>query len=958
MIKKIFFTVLMLGALLLPVHAQGLEETSSGSGEILWSIISYNVNNVESTEFHFSETDGSSLTQISSNPPIDQLGRYADSFVNGGDGNMYGIRSRTGSTNEGTVIKISPDGIFKLRDIGERFYLPIIFDGGDGFVYTIEYTSYYSRANLHRIRYDGTDYQQAQFPAITTFRPTPEIIHASDGYFYGISTGGGDFLKGFIYRFDSSLAGFEIIHSFQGTNGIGPLGGVVEGPDGYLYGITNRGGSNSQGIIFKVKKDGTDFIKLQDFTGKANGRYPVSSMVYNSRDDYFYGYTQAGGTFQSGVIFKIRPDGSSFTKIFQYGESCLPATCPGLSGNILLDNDDNLYLISGRDQRIKLKTDGTISTVDLPIGNYIFGTLLTSPAASNIVLEYPQNESIDISNTLDALVTQIPYATQYVIEISEQSDFQTGTSFTSDSNTIPLNGLEYGITYYARVKTNVWPTFGATSSFTTEDLPDQVRLWGVTTKGGTMPCEGGDGGTIFSILPDGTSFMKHVDYDCASDTVGGNTGKRLDRSLIKGEDGMLYGVSINNPFAFYNTGYHDLVGFVTSGDEGEIFRIDNNGNNFTTLYNDLGIHYFSYFTFASDGDLYVTSPKTGYGPAKYDLIRKFKTDGSTDPLQSAIYTFSYGTDGSVPRGMPIELPDGYLYGVTMNGGDYGRGIIYKVKLDGSGYTRLHSFEGGLPRGGLLDGKDGFLYGMDYRSYGTIYKIRTDGSDFSVLHHFGAPNSSNGRQPYSTLIEANDILYGMTPNGGQHSKGVIFSIQKDGSGFNIIHHFSGAEGEIPLGDLTFDGDGNLYGMTSAGGRYNLGTIFSLTLDGGVLNKLFDFSMETGGAPDGKLLITGPELENKSIASSSTREVPSAGPESVRSDIFVYPNPSRHAFTLEMHDNNEDFSQAVLLDISGRELSRYDLSSNTPLVFGEGLTSGVYILKVKNGASTKTFRLMKE
>ena len=76
------------------------------------------------------------------------------------------------------------------------------------------------------------------------------------------------------------------------------------------------------------------------------------------------------------------------------------------------------------------------------------------------------------------------------------------------------------------------------------------------------------------------------------------------------------------------------------------------------------------------------------------------------------------------------LDDGSIYGVTYLGGDYANGSLYKISPEGVGGV-LYSFtgagnDGRLPNSSLLVGEDGFAYGTttgggEY-GYGTIFRI--------------------------------------------------------------------------------------------------------------------------------------------------------------------------------------------------------------------------------------------
>jgi uncharacterized repeat protein (TIGR03803 family) len=107
--------------------------------------------------------------------------------------------------------------------------------------------------------------------------PNPVLIQASDGNFYGTTHNGGDDGNGCLHGcagtvFRLTPAGqYTVLHTFvhdnpQGVYVMGetPTSGVVEGPDGFLYGTTSMGGFSGQGIVYKISKSG-QFIKIHDF---------------------------------------------------------------------------------------------------------------------------------------------------------------------------------------------------------------------------------------------------------------------------------------------------------------------------------------------------------------------------------------------------------------------------------------------------------------------------------------------------------------------------------------------------------------------------------------------------------------------------------------------------------------------------------------------------------------------
>jgi len=151
--------------------------------------------------------------------------------------------------------------------------------------------------------------------------------------------------------------------------------------------------------------------------------------------------------------------------------------------------------------------------------------------------------------------------------------------------------------------------------------------------------------------------------------------------------------------------------------------------------------------------------------------------------------------------------------------------------------------------------------------GTVFSV-TAGGKFTLLHTFRAGANgtyANGNNP-GQLIEGTDgKLYGTTINGGANSPpgdGVLFRVNKDGSGFRVIHRFcsqtSCADG-FAVTAMVAGTDGNLYGTTAYGGTgCDCGAIFRVT-PSGEYKIVFSFNRSTDGyyptslilGPDGSL-----------------------------------------------------------------------------------------------------------
>jgi uncharacterized repeat protein (TIGR03803 family) len=104
------------------------------------------------------------------------------------------------------------------------------------------------------------------------------------------------------------------------------------------------------------------------------------------------------------------------------------------------------------------------------------------------------------------------------------------------------------------------------------------------------------------------------------------------------------------------------------------------------------------------------------------------------------------------------------------------------------------------------------------------------------------DANDGATPdHGTLVQNNSTLYGLTTNGGKYGNGALFSIHTDGKHFKILQSFgkpSSNDGINPFGSLTLNGT-TLYGMTQTGGSQNKGTVFQINTDGTGYDRIYDF-----------------------------------------------------------------------------------------------------------------------
>jgi uncharacterized repeat protein (TIGR03803 family) len=177
-------------------------------------------------------------------------------------------------------------------------------------------------------------------PAATSFtsalgsQPDTTPAVGQDGAIYGMTSDGGQFGNGVIYRFDRHTLQYTVLHTFSATDangdnadGASPGNGLTAGPNGVFYGMAIDGGPNGAGTIFKITPSG-EFTVVYAFSAvDANGHNdgganPLRTVVVGN-DGNLYGTTRFGGqntclyTHGCGVAWKIDGKGN-FTVLHQF----------------------------------------------------------------------------------------------------------------------------------------------------------------------------------------------------------------------------------------------------------------------------------------------------------------------------------------------------------------------------------------------------------------------------------------------------------------------------------------------------------------------------------------------------------------------------------------------------------------------------------------------------------------
>lgn len=251
-----------------------------------------------------------------------------------------------------------------------------------------------------------------------------------------------------------------------------------------------------------------------------------------------------------------------------------------------------------------------------------------------------------------------------------------------------------------------------------------------------------------------------------------------------------------------------------------------------------------------------------------------------------------------PQDVHLLVSNGKFWGMTTNGGEFEKGIIFSINTDGTGYAVVHSFDnttGGWPFGGLTE-FDGKIWGLarlgDVGNNGVIFNIGLDGTGYQVAYYL---KGFDGVGPIGDLIVSNGKLWGVAQSGGEFYGGTIFSYSPS-AGFQKWHDFNISDGFLPFGTLV-ESNGRLWGVALIGGANSVGNIFSIKNDGSDFRVDFDFNNnDSGAAPLGTLIESNGRLWGTTSSGGNGTHGTVYSIDNAGSDFTVV-----HEFTSNAGDN---------------------------------------------------------
>jgi uncharacterized repeat protein (TIGR03803 family) len=345
-------------------------------------------------------------------------------------GFLYGLTQRGGAFGSGVVYRMKKDGseYLVLDDIDKLIVsngVSISFNGpllgSDGILYGVNDLEANWVGSLYKVSTDGsTPYTEIyQFNPVAGEYPTGHLIEGSDGMLYGMTQNGGANGVGTIYKISKDGGNFQKLHDFE--SGTQPQGAsLVEGADGYLVGMTQYGGANSFGILFRIKMDGSVYEKIKDFDA-STGAAPIGGTLVKHTGGRLFGLASGGSG--AGVVFSVAGDGTGYQVVYDL--------TPSMARNaVTIGVDGAIYgqTLFGTDL-FRVNIDGT---------GYSTVPLLPSVRLDPVPLNANFLASSKLSQTITFELASAATAVDPPITLTATSDSDLPVTFTSSNEEVAM----------------------------------------------------------------------------------------------------------------------------------------------------------------------------------------------------------------------------------------------------------------------------------------------------------------------------------------------------------------------------------------------------------------------------------------------------------------------------------------------------------------------------------------
>lgn len=244
-------------------------------------------------------------------------------------------QARAGTYSLLYSFQCDPDGGYPqsalVRDSSGNLYGTTEAGGQYGYGTVFKVTPSGSETVLHSFTGPPSDGGHPQYGSLTL---------DGAGNLYGVTPEGGAFSYGAVYEVTATGAQ-SVLYSFTGgSDGGAPYGGMARDSAGNLYGTTYLGGTYNSGVVFKLTHGGTESVVHSFGSSPTDGVFPTSNLTRDSSGN-LYGTTQEGGAFSYGTVFEVSANGIE-TVLYSFKGPYVDGAGP-VGGGLLRDTAGNLY---------------------------------------------------------------------------------------------------------------------------------------------------------------------------------------------------------------------------------------------------------------------------------------------------------------------------------------------------------------------------------------------------------------------------------------------------------------------------------------------------------------------------------------------------------------------------------------------------------------------------------------
>lgn len=277
------------------------------SNGLLYGLTYTGGSNHHGTLFYYDVEQNKDSVLINFNTPAEAspLG----SLVQVNDSMLYGMSDSGGTFNEGTLfsynILTNKDSVLvSFADTNGKYPSGNLIKDTNGLLYGMtplggsNGTGVLFSYNL----LTGKDSVLINFTGANGSTPYGSLMLAKNGLLYGMTRFGGGSGAGVIFSYNPVTGKDTVWVNFNGINGSYPYGSLMQAANGLLYGMTYQGGTSNQGTLFSFSPSTGTYTLLVSLNG-TNGQYPHNSLIQAS-NGYLYGMTFRGGTSDNGILFR------------------------------------------------------------------------------------------------------------------------------------------------------------------------------------------------------------------------------------------------------------------------------------------------------------------------------------------------------------------------------------------------------------------------------------------------------------------------------------------------------------------------------------------------------------------------------------------------------------------------------------------------------------------------------